>query len=484
MEFSYTKGPVSDLDRDVLVVPLYADDGPTRAPLREVDKMLSGRVASAFEAGELRGKRFEATLWPVRGDGPRNVLFVGAGDRGDADADVMRRVFAVAARRLRDRYASAALLLRSVAHAQGAVEGLLWGAYEPDLHKAERVEVRLADVALIIGRNVQKPIAVGRAAARGTNLARDLVNEPANHMTPSRLAERAKETLEPLGVKVEVKTGKDLSRFGGLLGVAQGSAEPPALISMVWEPSRAPKTTVLGLVGKGVTFDSGGLSLKPSAGMEWMKGDMAGAAAVIGAMQAIASLNLPVRVRAVVPATENMPSGTATRVGDVLTFYSGKTAEIMNTDAEGRLILHDALAWIAEQGATHVVDAATLTGAVMVALGNVTFGVMGRPDDWVNRVCASARRAGEKAWPLPLYPDYREQLRSDLADMKNVGGRAAGSITAAWFLAEAVPDEVRWAHLDIAGTAWGEKKPYRAGGATGSGVATMVRIAQEFAGRA
>jgi leucyl aminopeptidase len=258
-----------------------------------------------------------------------------------------------------------------------------------------------------------------------------------------------------------------------LLGVAQGSDEPPVLITATYEPPRARRSTVLGLVGKGVTFDSGGLSLKPAEAMTWMKGDMAGAAAVIGALRAIAELKLPITVKAVIPATENMPSGKAIRVGDVITLHSGKTAEILNTDAEGRLILADALSWLAGQGVTHLVDAATLTGAIVIGLGHTTIGVMGRPDAWVNRVCAAARKGGERAWPLPMYPEYKEQIRSDIADMKNIGGRPAGSITAAWFLAESVPADIPWAHLDIAGTAW---KSGADKGATGRPVALLAHF--------
>ncbi len=283
------------------------------------------------------------------------------------------------------------------------------------------------------------------------------------------------------GLTAKVFDFKEVQKRGMKLlqAVGQGSDRKPCMVHMSWTPPNAKGRLVF--VGKGITFDSGGLSLKPSEGMDWMKADMAGGAAVVAAMKAIAELKVPLRVLAAVPATENMPSGKATRVGDVLRMYSGKTAEVMNTDAEGRLILHDALAWMAEQGATHMADAATLTGAMMIALGHVAFGVMGRPESWVNKVVQAARRGGEKAWSLPLYADYREQLKSDIADMKNVGGRPGGSITAGWFLAEAVPEGVEWAHLDIAGTAWQDAKPYRASGATGSAVATFVQLAQDLA---
>ncbi len=483
MEIRHSKVAVGKAEADVLIVPLYDGEEAGRGPLKEIDRAMDGRLGEALERGELRGKLYEINPLPGTGTGCRLVYAVGAGKREDVDADRMRRVYGAAARAVRRRFASIAVVLRSDTHAQAAVEGVVLADFEPDLHRSERTPGRLEQVTVLSGKDLRRAIAAGQAVGDGVNLARTLVTEPPNELTPRRLAERAVEALTPLGVEVEVLEGKRLERFGGLRGVAQGSNEPPVLISATWNPARARKAPVLGLVGKGVTFDSGGLSLKPSEGMTWMKGDMAGAAAVIGALQAIATLKVPVAVRAAIPATENMPSGTATRVGDVLKLYSGKTAEILNTDAEGRLILHDALAWLGEQGVTHLVDAATLTGAVEIALGKVTIGVMGRPDAWVNKVVGASRKGGEKAWPLPLYPEYREQIRSEVADIKNVGGRAAGTITAGWFLAESVPDDLPWAHLDIAGVAWDDKKPFRAPGATGAGTAAFIRLAQDLAGK-
>ncbi|HVL80872.1 MAG TPA: leucyl aminopeptidase [Actinomycetota bacterium] len=481
MEIKATKGNPTDVAADVLVVPLFTDDAVNRGPLKDIDRALDGALGPAIERGEVQGKANEVAVWPAGGLQSDRVLFVGAGAKREADVEAMRRAYGTAARRVKGAYESVALLLRNDTHARSAVEGFLTGAYEPDLLKAERKESRVRSVTVVGAEDVRRQAEAGRIVGESVNWARELVTLPPNDMTPTALADAATETLVPLGVKVEVLTGDQLARFGGLRGVAQGSSEPPVLITMSWEPGRARKGTTLGLVGKGVTFDSGGLSLKPSEGMETMKADMAGAAAVLAAMRAIAALKLPVRVRAACPATENMPSGTATRVGDVLRMYSGKTVEVLNTDAEGRLILADALAWLAEQGVTHMADAATLTGAVQIALGNVAFGVFGRPDRWVDQVLRSARASGERAWPLPLYPEYREQLRSDVADVKNVGGRPGGAITAATFLAGFVPDEIPWAHLDIAATAWQDAKPYRAKGATGSAVRTFVQLASDLA---
>ncbi|MCA1560869.1 MAG: leucyl aminopeptidase [Acidobacteria bacterium] len=265
--------------------------------------------------------------------------------------------------------------------------------------------------------------------------------------------------------------------MGLLLGVARGSAEPPRLIVLRHTPAGAPASPVLGLIGKGITFDTGGISIKPADGMERMKDDMAGGAAVIAAMRAISLLEAPIRVVGVVPATENMPGGRAIKPGDVLTSASGKTVEVINTDAEGRLILGDAL-WYAQQlGATHLVDVATLTGACVVALGKITTGLFGAPDAWVEHVRGVAARAGDRCWPMPLFDEYAEQLRSEIADLINSGGRPAGAITAAMFLKE-FAGGLPWVHMDIAGTAWGEEaKPYQPKGASGVAVRTLAELA-------
>jgi leucyl aminopeptidase len=267
--------------------------------------------------------------------------------------------------------------------------------------------------------------------------------------------------------------------MGLLLGVARGSSEPPRLIVFRWDPPGAPPTPVLGLVGKGITFDTGGISIKPADRMELMKDDMSGGAAVACAMRAIALLKAPMRVVGVVPATENMPGGRAIKPGDILKSAAGKTVEVINTDAEGRLILADGLWYARRLGATHLVDVATLTGAVVVALGKITSGLFGNSDAWINTVRRVADRAGDRVWPMPLFDDYREQIKSEIADMMNTGGRAAGSITAAMFLKE-FADGVPWAHIDIAGTAWSEEtRPYLPKGPSGVAVRTLAALAFE-----
>jgi leucyl aminopeptidase len=325
----------------------------------------------------------------------------------------------------------------------------------------------------------------GRAVARGRilgescNLARELANEPGNTLTPREFAKRAAAIAADAGVRVEILDEQQIEKLGMglLLGVARGSSEPPRLIVFRHDPPGALDAPVLGLVGKGITFDTGGISLKPAEKMEQMKDDMAGGAAVACAMRAIALLKAPIRVIGVVPTTENMPGGRAIKPGDILKSAAGKTVEVINTDAEGRLILGDGLWYARQLGATHLVDVATLTGAVVVALGKSTSGLFGAPPEWVERVRKVADRAGDRVWPMPMFDDYKEQLKSEIADFTNTGGRPAGSITAAMFLKEFAGD-LPWAHLDIAGTAWMEEaKPFQPKGASGVAVRTLAELA-------
>jgi len=292
-------------------------------------------------------------------------------------------------------------------------------------------------------------------------------------------AERARVVAKSAGVKVDVLDEKRIAelKMGMLLGVARGSQEPPRLVVLRHEPDNAIPGVVLGLVGKGITFDTGGISIKPAENMDKMKDDMSGGAAVIAAMAAISRLNAPVRVIGIVPMTENMPGGRAVKPGDILTSAEGKTVEILNTDAEGRLVLGDGLWYARQLGATHLVDVATLTGACVVALGKTTSGLFGTPDAWVEEVRQASDRAGDRSWPMPVYDDYKEQLKSEIADFTNTGGRAGGAITAALFLKEFTGD-LPWVHIDIAGTAWAEEsKPYQPKGATGVAVRTLAQLA-------
>jgi leucyl aminopeptidase len=329
----------------------------------------------------------------------------------------------------------------------------------------------------------QSAIDHGRLIAECQNFTRTLANEPANLLTPTLLAERAQAMAAEQGLECEILNQDRMRQLGmgALLGVAQGSAEPPALIIVRYKPATEPTTKDhLGLIGKGVTFDTGGVSIKPAEGMEKMRYDMAGGAAVLGAMRAIAKLKPSIPVTAFVPAVENMVGSRAQRPGDIVTTLAGKTVEVLNTDAEGRLILIDTLTYAQRLGCTHLVDAATLTGAIVIALGSVNVGAFTNNDPFLNKLMSAAKQEGEKFWQLPLDDEYKEQLKSSFADLPNIGGRPAGSITAALFLRDFVGD-TPWIHLDIAGTAWlDDAKPYLAKGASGVGVRTFVKLAQSW----
>jgi leucyl aminopeptidase len=318
--------------------------------------------------------------------------------------------------------------------------------------------------------------------AEAQNFARDLVNEPANRLTPAKMAEAARAMASQFQLDCEVLEREQMEKLGmgALLGVAQGSAQPPVLIVVRYQPAQADSPARLGLVGKGVTFDTGGISIKPAEGMEKMKYDMAGGAAMLGAMRAIAQLKPAIAVTAFIPCVENMPGSRAQRPGDIVTAMSGKTIEVVNTDAEGRLILADALTYARKQGCTHLVDAATLTGSIVVALGHLNVGLFANDDAMRDRVLQAAKAEGERMWPMPLEDDYKDYLKSAFADLPNAGPRWGGPITAAIFLKEFAED-TPWVHLDIAGTAWlEESKPFLAKGPTGVPVRTLVRLAAEW----
>ncbi|UCC67499.1 MAG: leucyl aminopeptidase, partial [Armatimonadota bacterium] len=343
-------------------------------------------------------------------------------------------------------------------------------------------ELSLLGVSEDDAEAVSEAARAGRVAGEATNYARRLVNLPPNEVTPSRLAEEAAAAGESTGLEVEVLGPDQLERLGmgAFLAVARGSEEPARL--MVLRHRGKEGGPRIAFIGKGLTFDSGGLSIKPAEKMETMKQDMAGAAAVLGALRAVGQLKLGVDVLGVIPAAENLPSGRAYRPGDIVKALNGKTIEIVSTDAEGRLLLADGLAYARQLGATHLIDVATLTGACIIALGHVAAGVMGNDSPFLEAVLDAGDRAGERMWRLPLFPEYRAQLDSKTADLKNVGGRPAGTITGAWFLREFVGDTA-WAHMDIAGTAWSEKdEPHQVEGATGAGTRTLIALAERMAG--
>ena len=489
-----TAGPAPQIDADLLIVPVFAeDDLADEAGLHQAS---GGEVERARARGEFTGKLFDQFVTGVTASGWKasRLVLVGAGPRAEFTPDRLRRVAVVGGLAARQRRVARIGVLHregtgvtGVQAAQVIAEGVCLANYDGGSYKTEdpvgvwleHAQLRVDGAAAEIDAALER----GRTLGEFSNQARVLANEPGNTLTPRVFAERALAIGSAAGVQVEVLDEKRIAalKMGLLLGVAQGSQEPPRLVVLRHEPDNAVPGVVLALVGKGITFDTGGISIKPAENMDKMKDDMSGGAAVICAMAAIARLKAPVRCIGVVPMTENMPGGRAVKPGDVLRSAEGKTVEIINTDAEGRLVLGDAL-WHARQlGATHLVDLATLTGACVVALGKSTTGLFGSPVQWVEQVQRASERAGDRSWPMPVFDDYKDQLKSEIADFTNTGGRAAGAITAALFLKE-FTGNLPWVHMDIAGTAWAEEaKPYQPKGATGVGVRSLVELALDAA---
>jgi leucyl aminopeptidase len=447
-------------------------------------------VDELYESKEFSGKLLEvALLHRPAGLQARRLLLIGGGKADKFNAATLRKTAGTALRHLKPKSSrNIAMLLDSgfsgPEHVAAAVEGAILGDFEPDALKSDKKDVKTVDQFTVVipggDAGLEAARRRGEILAESQNLTRELVNEPANRMTPTILAARARAMAQEQGLDCEILDQDRMKQLGmgSLLGVAMGSAEPPAMILLRYRPAgEAAQNVHLGLVGKGVTFDSGGLSIKPADGMEKMKYDMAGGAAMIGAMRAIAQLKPAIPVTAVIPAVENMTGSRAQRPGDIVTSLSGKTIEVLNTDAEGRLILADALTYARRLGCTHLVDAATLTGAIVVALGHIYVGLFASNDILRERVMSAAEAEGEKMWQMPLDEDYKDYLKSAFADLPNIGGRWGGAITAATFLKE-FADETPWVHLDIAGTAWlDDAKPFLAKGPSGVGVRTFVRLA-------
>jgi leucyl aminopeptidase len=475
-------------DTDLLVVPVFEGEISEH---EQWSQSTGGELARAGASKEFTGKLYELFVTPITDPGyrARRLAALGMGPAAGFSTDRARRAAAALGLQGRQRrIARIGFIARGRVESpdvlQAVAEGLTLSVFEGATYKTvdyEPFEVQALTIAVQkASAAVTAAVERGRVLGECSNISRQLANEPGNRLRPSIFAERAAAIARDGGLLADVLDERALAALGMglLLGVGQGSSEPPRLVAIRYEPTGAPARPVLGLVGKGITFDTGGISIKPAEGMDRMKDDMAGGAAVIGAMCAIARLKAPIRVVGVVPIAENMPGGRAFRPGDVLTSASGKTVEVLNTDAEGRLVLGDAL-WYARQqmGATHLVDIATLTSSVVRALGKITSGLYGTPPSWVELVRGVAERAGDRCWPMPLFEEYRDQLKSEIADMVNIGGLPAGSITAALFLKEFTGD-LPWAHIDIAGTAWNEEtRPYLPKGASGVGVRTLAELA-------
>lgn len=446
-----------------------------------------------YDTGEVTGKALELTLvHRPAGYRAARLMLAGAGKPDRFTAPDLRKLTAAAVRVLKAKsikHAAIALPARLSAKAfvAAAVEGAILGDFECDQLKSDRSGSKFLERFTVLvhadeseANGLEAAALEGQILAEAQNFARSLANEPPNILTPLVLAERARAMAVDAGLGCEILDREKMRELGmgALLAVAMGSAEPPAMIILRYTPA-APKEGAphLGLVGKGVTFDTGGISIKPADGMEKMKFDMAGAAAVIGAMRAIARLKPSIVVTGIVPTVENMPGSRAQRPGDIVKTLSGKTVEVLNTDAEGRMILADALTYAGRLGCTHLVDAATLTGAVVVALGTVNTGVFSNDEDFALRWMNACSEEGEKMWRMPLDEEYKDLLKSTVADLHNIGGRYGGAITAAIFLRE-FADPLPWIHLDIAGTAWlDEAKPFLAKGPTGAPLRSFVRIA-------
>ena len=496
MQITLDTKPFATLETDALVTYLFEETDPIQGHVAEIDAIAGGLLKKISASGEATGKTLEFTLIHApAGLKASRLLLVGAGKRDQFSGAILRKVAGAALRYLKSRSVkNFAFLVREDAatagNAQALAEGFITANFETDKYKTEKKNgkdiesIRIAGFADAEKAAAEKGLLAGTVIAESQNFARDLVNEPSNKLTPRILAERAEAMAKEAGLSVDILDEKKIAdlKMGALLSVAQGSVEPPRVIVVTYTPASAkPSAPVIGLVGKAVTFDTGGISIKPADGMEKMKYDMAGGATMLGAIRAIAALKPNVKVICVVPSTENMPGGKAQKPGDIQTAMSGTTIEVLNTDAEGRLILADAIHYVKQLGATHIVDAATLTGAIVVALANINVGVFSNDQPWTDKLLASAKATGEKMWQLPMDDEYREFIKGSFADIQNIGsGKGGGSITGAWFIREFAGD-TPWIHLDIAGTAWNDDaKPWLAKGPTGVALRTLVHLVQTF----
>ena len=492
MEIKAVAGDIAHSAVDAIVIGYFEGAGGPEGPSAAVDAALGGAVRQLGAQGEIKGKLDQVIVIHTLGKLPAGkVAVVGLGKQADLTLDRVRGATAVACRALR-RAAAANIAVAPLgagvagisgsASAQAIAEGALLGLYTFRKHLSKEPENGEVKSLSIVGdanhlSELTAGAERGRIVAEASNLCRDMVNEPANYMTPADMAEAARNLAKTYGLEVTILEREQVREMGmgAFLGVGQGSQQPPKFIVLRYN-GRGSAENDIALVGKGITFDSGGISIKPSEGMGEMKGDMSGGAAVMGALAALAQLKPKINVMAIIAATENMPSGTALKPGDVITALGGKTIEIISTDAEGRLTLADAIGYARKQGAKQVIDIATLTGACVVALGDICTGAFGNNQPLMDRVVAAASEAGELFWQMPMFEEYKEQNKSDVADIKNTGGRPAGAITAAQFLAEFAGD-TPWVHLDIAGTNMTDKeRTYLVKGATGVPVRTLVNL--------
>jgi leucyl aminopeptidase len=494
MEVKVSIVDITEIEVDAIVVNLFEGVETLGGATGAVDKALGGTITELIKHGEIKGKLNEINVIHSLGKLPaRIVVVMGLGKQTDFTLDKMRNIVARVCRTLRGLSCTR---IATILHGAGTggfepmessqviTEGAMLGLYDFRRHMTKSPEYSEVSELIIVEReaSVKKSIEEGcfkgKVLAEATNLARDLVNEPPNYMTPTHMAGVAEQVAREHGLELAVMERDQIEKegMGAFLGVALGSEQPPKLIILSYRGNKE-SSEVLGLIGKAITFDSGGISIKPSDAMKDMKGDMSGGAAVIAAMGAIAQLKPKINVTGIVPATENLPSGRAVKPSDVLVAMNGKTIEVANTDAEGRLILADALSYAVKQGISPLIDIATLTGACQIALGDICSGLFPNSQELADRVIKAGADAGERLWQMPMYEEYKEQNKSDVADIKNTGGRYGGAITAAQFLSEFV-GETPWVHLDIAGTFTVDKEQgYLVKGATGIAVRTLINLA-------
>jgi leucyl aminopeptidase len=495
MQIEVASGSMQKTDVQALAVAVFKDEKADDGFLKKLDESCGGMIKSVLDGEELKGKEGETAFLHLSGSAngkAQRLLLVGVGERSEYTRASVSEMAGTAVRTLRGKNVkSIGVVPRFEGDAEdtasAAAEGAVIALFDPDKYRTVEKEERQIDrlAVFIDGADrgaVDRGIKRGQIIGESVNFTRDMANEPGAYLTPTIMADRARDVANECGLSIDVldEARMEQEGMGSLLSVSRGSDEPAKLIILNYSPANEDEDSkgLLSFVGKGITFDSGGISLKPGENMELMKYDMTGGATVIGAMRAIGKLKPPIPVLGVIPCAENLPSGKATKPGDVVRAMTGKTIEVINTDAEGRLILADAIAYAKKLGATRIVDMATLTGAVSIALGDVNAAILGTDQELIDEVISAGKEVGEKFWQLPLDKEYSKQIKSDIADIKNVGGRKAGTITAAAFLKE-FADGVAWAHLDIAGTAWGdEAKPFRSKGPTGIAVRTLIKIVE------
>ncbi|MBN1160366.1 MAG: leucyl aminopeptidase [Dehalococcoidales bacterium] len=489
MDIKAATGEIADIKADAIVVSHFEGAKKPEGAAADIDKKLDGVISNLIKQKDVKGKLNEITLLHSLGKLPTGkIVVLGLGKKQELNVNKVRGVTAEACRYLRARSVSrvASVIIgdginkiSAESAVQAMSEGVVLGLYTFRRYMTKKEnglgEIKEFTAVGRVKKSIEQAIAKGKIIAEAANYARDMVNEPGNYMTPTQMASAARQLAKKYGLKIQVFDKDKMKELGmgGLLGVSQGSRQPPKFIILSYK-GRQSSGIDLGLVGKGITFDSGGISIKPSESMADMKGDMAGAAAMLATISAIAQLKPAINVTAFVPATENLPSGTALKPGDIIKAMNGKTIEVLNTDAEGRLILADALSYAVKSGAKAIVDAATLTGACQIALGKITSGTFTNNQALLDKVITAANEAGEPAWQMPMFDEYKEFIKSDVADIKNIGNRYGGAITAAKFLEEFV-DKTPWLHIDFTGDT-DKDKGYLVKGATGVPVRTLVNF--------